>query len=62
MSGRAGYPVASAETNLENGVDEKCIGVGEDEERGFDTSWVLKELDATFHGGVLPERGGLRWT
>lgn len=38
---------------LEDRVDEKGVGVGENEEGGVETGGVLEKLDTAFHGGVL---------
>ena len=40
-------------TYLEDGVDVKGVGVGEDEEGGVEAGGVFEELDAALHGGVL---------
>lgn len=40
-------------TYLEDGIDEKAVCVGEDEEGGIEAGGIFEELDAAFHGGVL---------
>lgn len=40
-------------TDLEDGIDEKDVCVGEDEEGGIEACRIFEKLDAALHGGVL---------
>lgn len=40
-------------TYLDDGIDEKGVGVGEDKDGGIDAGGVLEELNAALHRGVL---------
>lgn len=44
-------------SNLEDGVDEKDVCVGEDEEGGIEAGGVFEKLDTALHGGMLRSVG-----
>ena len=45
------------EPYLEYGIDEKGVGVGENEQGGVDAGGVFEALNTALHGGVLEASG-----